>query len=141
MSHASARLTPLGRRMLVERIEAGTTQAEVARQIGLSRVTVAKWWHRYQADGHAGLVDRSSRPHRSPARTAAKVEERTCRLRRSAKRGPAQLSARTGVPQATVWRVPKHHGLNRLAWIDRPTGKLMRRYERSAAGELVHLDI
>lgn len=98
MSHANARLTPAGRLLLVERVEAGTTQAEVACQMGLSRGMVAKWWHRYQAEGHVGLVDRSSRPHRSPRRTAAMVGERICRLRRSTKRGPAYLSARTGVP-------------------------------------------
>ena len=86
MPHANARLTPAGRLLLVERIEAGTTQAEVARQMGLSRGTVANWWHRWCSEGEAGLVDRSSRPHRSPTRTAAKVEERICRLRRSTKR-------------------------------------------------------
>ena len=81
MSHANARLTPAGRLMLVERIEAGTTQAEVARQMHLSRGTVAKWWHRWCAEGEAGLRDRFSRPHRSPRRTSPKLEERICRLR------------------------------------------------------------
>ena len=141
ISHANARLTPAGRLLLVERIEAGTTQAEVARQMGLSRGTVAKWWHRWCSEGEAGLVDRSSRPHRSPARTAGKVEERICRLRRSTKRGPAYLAARTGVPPSTMWQVLKRHGLNRLSWMDRPTGRVIRRYERSAPGELVHLDV
>ncbi|WP_419930812.1 leucine zipper domain-containing protein [Candidatus Poriferisodalis sp.] len=96
MSHASARLTPAGRLLLVSRIEAGTTQAEVARQMGLSRGTVAKWWHRYQAEGEAGLIDRSSRPHRSPKRTDPNVEERIFRLRRSTKRSLVFLAARTG---------------------------------------------
>ena len=48
---------------------------------------------------------------------------------------------RTGVPQATIWRVLKRHGLNRLSWMDRPTGQVIRRYEQSAPGELVHLDV
>ena len=51
------------------------------------------------------------------------------------------LSARTGVPAATVWRILQRNGLNRLSWIDRPTGRVIRRYERSAPGELVHLDV
>ena len=48
---------------------------------------------------------------------------------------------RTGLPASTVWRILKRNGLNRLSWIDRPTGRVIRRYERSAPGELVHLDI
>ena len=64
-----------------------------------------------------------------------------CRLRRSTRRGPVYLGARTGLPASTVWRILKRNGLNRLSWIDRPTGRVIRRYERSAAGELVHLDI
>ena len=100
MSHANARFTPAGRLLMVQRIEAGMPQAHVARQMGLSRATVAKWWRRWCAEGEAGLVDRSSRPHRSPRRTPARVEERICRLRRSTRRGPVYLSARTcGCPK------------------------------------------
>ena len=47
------------------------------------------------------------------------------------------LGARTGLPAWTVWRILKRNGLNRLSWIDRPTGCVIRRYERSAPGELV----
>ena len=43
MSHADARQTPAGRRLSVERSEVRTIQAEVARQIALSRGTVVKW--------------------------------------------------------------------------------------------------
>ena len=141
MSHANAPLTPRGRLLMVQRVEAGTPQAHVARQMGVSRATVAKWWHRYVAGGEAALADRSSRPHRSPRRTPAAVEERICRLRRSTRRGPAHLSARTGVPASTVWRVLARNGLNRLSWMDRPTGRVVRRYERHSPGELVHLDV
>lgn len=78
-------------------------QAHVVRQIGVSRGTVAKWWDLYVAGGEAALVDRSSRPHRSPRRTPARVEERVCELWRSTRRGPVHLGARTGVPVSTVW--------------------------------------
>ena len=141
MSHGNARLTPAGRLLLVRRVAAGEPQAEVARQMRLSRGTVAKWWGRWVEHGDAGLVDRSSRPNRSPRRTDAATEERICRLRRSTKRGPVYLSARTGVPASTVWRVLCRHGLNRLDRLDRPTGRTIRRYEKAAPGELVHLDI
>ena len=57
MSHANARLTPAGRREMVQRSEAGTTQTEVARQMHLSRGTVAKWWGRWCTEGEVGLAD------------------------------------------------------------------------------------
>ncbi|MEU7015909.1 IS481 family transposase, partial [Streptomyces sp. NPDC046385] len=31
--------------------------------------------------------------------------------------------------------------LNRLAWMDRPTGTVIRRYERDRPGELIHVDV
>ena len=141
MSHGNARLTPAGRLLLVRRVAAGEPQAEATRQMRLSRGTVAKWWGRWVEFGDAGLVDRSSRPNRSPRRTDAATEERICRLRRATKRGPVYLSARTGVPASTVWRVLRRHGLNRLDRLDRPTGRVVRRYEKAAPGELVHLDV
>ena len=126
---------------MVQRIEAGMPQAHVARQMGLSRCTVAKRYRRWCEEGEAGLVDRSSRPYRSPRRTAARLDQRICRLRRTTRRGPVHLSARTGVPASTIWRILQHNGLNRLSWIDRPTGRVRRGYERSSPGELVHFDV
>ena len=139
MSHDNAMLTPAGRLLMVRRVAAGQPQAEVARQMNLSRATVAKWWHRWVEHGDAGLADRSSRPCRSPRRTATRTEERICGLRRSTGRGPVYLSARTGVSASTVWRILARHGLNRLDRLDRPTGRVVRRYEKSAPGELVYL--
>ena len=40
-----------------------------------------------------------------------------------------------------MWRILARNGLNRLSWIDRRTGRVIRRYERSSPGELVHLDV
>jgi transposase InsO family protein len=40
-----------------------------------------------------------------------------------------------------VHAVLTRHGMHRLAWLDRPTGELIRRYERSRPGELVHVDV
>ncbi len=118
MSHANARLTPAGRLLMVCRVEAGMPQVHVAAQMGLCWGTVAKWWHRYVVEGEAGLMDRSSKPNRSPRRTPARVEERVCRLRTNARRGPVYLGARAGVPASTVWRILCRNGLNRLGWID-----------------------
>jgi transposase InsO family protein len=141
MSHRNAPLTPAGRKILVDRIGSGRPIAHVAAEMGVSRPTATKWWRRWLAEGDAGLEDRSSRPHRSPKRTPRRVEERIVRLRRSRKWGPARISMHTGVPSSTVWRVLCRHGLNRLCWLDRPSGRTIRRYERAHPGELVHLDI
>ena len=141
MAHRNARLTPAGRKTLVERIAAGSPIAHVAAQMGISRATATKWWRRWQTEGDPGLQDRSSRPHRSPNQTGARVEERICRLRRAKRWGPARIAMATGVPASTVWAILARHRLNRLDHLDRPTGRVIRRYERAQPGELVHLDI
>ncbi len=126
---------------MVERVAAGQSMTAVAAQMGCSRQTVDKWVRRYEAEGAAGLADRSSRPRSCPAKTPDRVEQRICRLRRSKRLGPQRLAARVGVPASTVHRVLCRDGLNRLAWIDRPTGQPVRRYEKAHPGELVHIDV
>ena len=69
------------------------------------------------------------------------TEERVCRLRLSNRLGPARLAARTGLAASTVHKILVRNGLNRLSWIDRPTGRVIRRYERPEPGDLVHLDV
>ncbi|AXE88160.1 Integrase core domain protein [Streptomyces sp. Go-475] len=64
-----------------------------------------------------------------------------CRLRQDRKLGPARLGPILGLPASTVHRVLARHGLNRLALMDRPTGQVIRRYERARPGELVHIDV
>src|SRR3990170_6784114 len=76
MGHANARLTPYGRGLLVKRVrEQGMPVAHVARAMGISRQCAHRWVARFDAEGAAGLVDRSSRPHVSPTRTPWEVEE------------------------------------------------------------------
>ena len=141
MAHRNAALNVHGRILLCERISGGWPVAQAAEAQGISRQCAYKWWRRFQADGPGGLVDRSSRPRSSPTRTTRRVEERICRIRRADKLGPARLSGRVGVPASTVHRVLVRHQLSRLDRLDRPTGRMIRRYERSQPGELVHVDI
>ncbi|WP_045563648.1 IS481 family transposase [Streptomyces sp. FxanaA7] len=141
MSHRNARLTLHGRRLLVERVSAGRPVAHVAAEMGISRATAHKWIRRWRSEGEPGLRDRSSRPLTTPHRTAAAVEARVCRLRQTRKLGPARLGPILDLPASTVHRVLVRHGLNRLAFMDRPTGQVIRRYERDRPGELVHVDV
>jgi hypothetical protein len=69
------------------------------------------------------------------------VEARVCRLRQARKLGPARIGPILGLPASTTHRVLTRHGLNRLAYLDRPTGQLNRRYERARPGELIHVDV
>lgn len=140
--HANARLTVRGRRTLIERIQAGRPVAHVADELGISRATAYKWWARFRAEGWAGLADRSSRPRRCPHRTPRGLEHKVEQLRRSKKLGPARIGWRLGMPASTVHRVLVRLGLNRLAWFDRPTGRVIRRrVEHDHPGELVQVDV
>ncbi|MFE5052043.1 IS481 family transposase [Streptomyces sp. NPDC056637] len=141
MSHRNARLTLHGRRILVDRVRSGRPIAHVAKEMGISRPTAYKWVRRWRAEGEAGLYDRSSRPYATPLRTPPAREEEVCELRRSRKLGPARIGPMLGMPPSTVHRVLVQHGLNRPAFMDRPTGQVIRRYERDQPGELVHVDV
>ena len=141
MSHRNARLTVHGRRLLIDRVRTGRPVAHVAAEMGISRPTAHKWIRRWRAEGESGLADRSSRPHTTPHRTTAATEARVCRLRQSRKLGPARLGPILGLPASTVHRILVRHGLSRLAHLDRPTGQLIRRYERARPGELIHVDV
>lgn len=141
MSHANARLTPRGRRLMVDRIAAGQPVAQVARQMSVSRTTAWRWWRRWQGQGPAGLVDRPSVARSHPRRTPADLEDRIVGLRRTRRLGPARIGGIVGLAPSTVHRVLVRHGLSRLVWLDRPTGQVIRRYERATPGELVHIDV
>ena len=141
MAHRNARLTVHGRLLLVERVRTGRPVAHVAAELGISRATGYKWWRRWRTEGPAGLADRPSRAHRVPHRTPAATEQQVCLLRRERKLGPARLGPLVGLPASTVHAVLTRHGLSRLAWLDRPTGTPIRRYERDRPGELIHVDV
>jgi transposase InsO family protein len=109
--------------------------------MGVSRATAYKWWHRYVLEGEAGLHDRSSRPLHSPRRTPVRVERQIEALRRRTKLGPVRIAIRLHMPASTVHRVLVRQQLSRLNWMDRPTGRVIRRYEREQPGDLVHVDV
>ena len=130
VSHRNARLTVHDRLLLVERVQAGRPVAHVAAEMGISRVTAHKWVRRWHAEGEAGLHDRSSRPHVTPHRTPTTMESQVCRLRTTRELGPARTGPIPGLAPSTVHRNLARHHLNRPAYLDRSTGRLIRRYER-----------
>ena len=107
----------------------------------MSRQTASKWWHRWLAEGSIGLEDRSSRPHRCPHQTRRRVEKRIVGLRQRRKLGPARIAGILGMPASTVHAVLVRHGVNRLQWMDRLSGQVIRRIETSRCGELAHVDV
>ena len=142
MSHANARLTVHGRAELVRRVvDQGRPVAHVVAELNISRATGYKWLARWRAEGLAGLRDRSSRAHRLPGKTPQALEAQVLALRSARKLGPARIGPLIGLAPSTVHAVLRRHGMHRLAWLDRPTGQLIRRYERAHPGELVHVDV
>jgi len=142
MAHRNARLTLHGRRLLIERVVTGRRPvAHVVKELGISRQTGHKWVTRWRTEGDAGLHDRPSRAHRIPAKTSPQNEQRVCALRQERKLGARRLGPLLDMPASTVQAILTRHGLHRLAWLDRPTGQLIRRYERQRPGELIHVDV
>jgi transposase InsO family protein len=137
--HKNARLTPHSRAELVRRVLVeGQAPMAVATAMGVTGKTVGKWVARFEAEGPAGLVDRSSRPHRlyrpTPEATADQIEA----LRRQRCTGK-QIAQETGVSPATVSRVLKRLGLSRIKDLEPATPII--RYERKTPGEMIHIDI
>jgi transposase InsO family protein len=142
MSHANALLTPKGRLRLARCIvEDGWPLRRAAERFQVSVTTAARWAARYRAHGEEGMVDRSSRPVSSPQRTPVRRERRIIAIRVNRRWGPARIGFLLGIHPSTVHRVLSRFGLARLSWLDRATGRVIRRYEHHSPGDLVHVDI
>lgn len=137
--HPNARLTPAGRRRLVQRIrEQGWSVAEAAEAAGVSRQTAHKWLRRFDAGGPAALEDRSSRPQRVARRTPPRLIRRMEQLRRRRK-AAWEIAEELGVPTSTVSRHLQALGLGRL-WRLEEAEEPPQRYEHPRPGALLHVD-
>jgi transposase InsO family protein len=136
--HQNARLTPRGREHMINMVLGGQTPKAVSEAVGVCPRTVKKWVDRFHAEGLAGLQDRSSRPDRLRQPTPQATIDRIEALRRQRMTGKA-IAAETGVSTATVSRVLKRLGLNRLSALE--PAEPPRRYQRERPGELIHIDI
>ena len=69
------------------------------------------------------------------------MERRIIKVRVLRRWGPARIAFLLGLHPSTVHRVLSRYRLAKLAWLDRVTGRAVRRYEWANPGDLAHVDI
>src|SRR3954447_1406456 len=137
--HPNARLTPAARLLFVRRVrDERWSITDAAQAAGVSVRTGYKWLARYRDEGVAGLADRSSRPHASPARLSDDRVQAIVTLRRLWFTA-AQIAELLSMAISTVSLVLKRHGIGRRSALI--PKEQQRRYERATPGELIHIDI
>jgi transposase InsO family protein len=137
--HGNARLTPRGRRRLVDQvIGQRVTLHEAAAAVGVSTRTAAKWVARYRREGDAGLVDRPSVAHCIPGRTSEDRVGAIAALRRIRMTG-AEIAEVLEMPSSTVSAVLQRIGLGKPSSLE-PV-EPANRYQRERPGELLHIDV
>ena len=136
--HPNAPLTPEGRRRMVACVvEQGWTIEATAERFQVDAKTVRKWRDRFLAEGEQGLLDRSSRPKRSPGRTPRACRRRVIRLRKQRRWGADRIAFEVGLAASTVQQILRSEGLGRLDRGDRATDCTpVRRYQRDQPGEI-----
>ena len=123
MAHRKAKLTVLGRRLLVDRILVdGMAVAHAADMLGVSRQTAWKCLRRFETEGEPGLEDRSSRPARSRRALPQAQVDAILAARHEHRYGPHRLAHIVGVARSTIGDVLVRHGLSRLRDQDGPSG-------------------
>ena len=135
-AHKNARLTVLGRQLLVQRVAQMGLRA-AAEAAGVSLRTARKWLKRFEQGGVQALADRSSRPRRTRSSIDEELGQRIEQLRRGRMpmRRIAQLAGRS---VSTVARWLARQGLSSLRAFEPPA--VLVRYEHAAAGDLLHMD-
>jgi transposase InsO family protein len=140
--HANAALTPRQRLRLAQLVvEDDWPKSRAAEFFGVAWTTADRWAERYRAEGKAGMADRSSRPHRSPARTGQPTTKRIVSLRLRKRWGAVRLAAECGVAPSTAGAVLRRCQINRLSRLERREQPPPKRYEREAPGDLLHVDV
>jgi transposase InsO family protein len=137
--HANAKLGLAGRYALVCAIDGGMTLKAAAAAFSVSPATAHRWWHRWLDGGRqaGSLLDRSSRPHRSPRQLAPEIAEAICACRRETGWGPRLVAGATGFCHSTVWKVLRRAGISRPP---KPPRESANRYEWPCPGDLLHMD-
>ena len=142
MVHRNAPLSETGRLRLARCVvEDRWPLRRAAERFQVSVTTAARWAGRYRDQGQAGMADRSSRPGHSPRRTPMRTERRIIKVRVLRRWGPARIGYLLGIHPSTVHRVLTRYGLAKLRWLDRATGRVIRRMEPPGCGDMVHVDV
>ena len=135
--HSRAKSCPASRALFVERVLSGKTVVEAANMAGFSERTGHKWLRRFREEGHGGLCDRTSQPHRlSRSHELGLVVEAVGRRRRG--QAAVRIATELGVPRSTVGFWLRRAGTSKpdsLKEKEPPN-----RYEHEAPGDLLHLD-
>ena len=136
--HANARLSPNGRRLLIERIERdGWSVQAAAKAAGISERTARKWRSRWRAEGELGLLDRSSAPKLVANRTDEARIACIAALRRLRMTGP-EIAETLAMALSTVSGILTSINMGKLGRLGREAAV---RYERQRPGELIHVDV
>jgi transposase InsO family protein len=142
--HLRAALGPAGRIELARlQIDLGMSERQAAACLSVSPRTARRWKLRRLSATAAELASgewalgRSSRPHRSPARSASELERRVCAERERSGHGPRLIAGRLGVAHSTVHAILRRHGLSRIAKTPR---EQVVRYEWPCPGDLLQMD-
>ncbi len=136
--HQNARTCLYSREQIVERYQNGEKAPAIAAAFGISVRTVYKWLKRFRDMGPSGLIARSSAPGTCSNAYMAGWRDLITRLRHL-RLTADEISRLLNFPRSTVAHALKSWGLGRLARLTPPDP--VRRYERDAPGELIHLDI
>jgi hypothetical protein len=123
-------------------VKQGWTIEATAERFQVDAKTVRKWRDRFLAEGETGLLDRSSRPRRSPNRTPRSVRRQVIAMRKKRRWGADHIAFELGLAASTVQHILSAAGLGRLDRGDRATNlEPVRRYQRERPGELIHVDV
>jgi transposase InsO family protein len=118
-------------------VEEGWSVREAALAAEVSTRTAGKWVDRYCAEGVGGLLDRSSAPLFVANRSDESTVEAIAALRRLRFTGP-EISEVLELPASTVSGILTRIGMGRLGRLGMEP---VERYERTVAGELIHIDV
>jgi transposase InsO family protein len=136
--HANAALSFRQRERMVRRVvDESWSVREAALAAEVSARTAGKWVARYRAEGVGGLLDRSSAPLLVANRSDEKTIEAIAALRRLRFTGP-EIAEVLELPVSTVSGILARIGMGRLGRLGLEPAE---RYERTVAGELIHIDV